>query len=62
MSTEITLHVEEFTHSTSIQTHRLYAAFKLEQSIHQDTNATTAQDVLNPALVPGAAGLSSEAM
>ena len=38
------------------------AAFKLEQSIGHDTNATTAQDVSNPALVPGAADPSGETM
>jgi len=38
------------------------AAFKLEQAIGHDTNATTAQDVSNPANVPGAADPSGETM
>jgi hypothetical protein len=36
------------------------AAFKLEQAIGHDTNATTAQDVSNPANVTGAADPSGE--
>ncbi|KAF3001786.1 hypothetical protein E8E13_001620 [Curvularia kusanoi] len=38
------------------------AAYKLEQAIGHDNNATTAQDVSNPAVVPGAADPSGATM